>query len=557
MYARSRTILSLLLFLGLWMPLQAQTPRCSNCEAESAPCYLVDFAQLGGEPEVLEGPRCVRIENVNRVRYSVILDSAVETSNGPNLLANGLGFPFPPKAKAKESSKPQGERAGYSSGEAEATNLTRQENLRTKLQANSAPQRVVTDVEKMVLNFDAISLEEFKSGDWLGGEVRPYLVSKDRCSVELWALDDQMDALEARYAQLVTEVNGLRDACEDDWKKLAGAQAQLRNLVEISDGILQGPDGAASLAAEVVAVREVISSALDIEAPDPNKLKASEAKLKELEKDLMQLPRVFSCFKEWYDERENADRYRTLEEDGVAEVAALIKSFKEDSPALTKVKSLRAELDGWKLVLGGLGAASFRIEKSLDCKYPFNQKKTTTLKLNLVDRLAKKDDKNRELTKKVVTVECPSAFSISTGVVVSGLPTRDFAFVQSRVTNEEGKEELMEVIGLQDESEEQVGATVLVNARLWQARSGYGLHASAGPVLELNNPDAAVRLGFVLGLTFSIKQDFLITAGAQLGRVKTLNGGFELGDPKGDLQSIPVQEKWQSDWALMLTYKVN
>ena len=80
---------------------------------------------------------------------------------------------------------------------------------------------------------------------------------------------------------------------------------------------------------------------------------------------------------------------------------------------------------------------------------------------------------------------------------------------------------------------------------------------SAGTVLDLDNPESDLSLGYMLGLTLSIKDDFFVTVGKQAIRIPELAGGFALGDPVPQgLEEPPLEQEWDISWAVALTYKL-
>ena len=219
--------------------------------------------------------------------------------------------------------------------------------------------------------------------------------------------------------------------------------------------------------------------------------------------------------------------------------------------------SRRVKLEEWKKILEPLKSVKrFGMVVNVECGFPFFKEKVSEYKIARVDRTISDASKNRS-TQALAQVVCPSRFSVSAGIAATGIVEQDYGFVQVP-----GANGLESQITVTHRSNEQINPVALISARLgslpWGKSAGaYGLHLSAGTVADYDNPDGGLKFGYVLGLSLSVYDHFLITGGVQGSRVGELDGGYQLDDPQPmGLTEVPVTNEWRFDWTLGLTYKL-
>ena len=154
--------------------------------------------------------------------------------------------------------------------------------------------------------------------------------------------------------------------------------------------------------------------------------------------------------------------------------------------------------------------------------------------------------------------------AITGGMSLSGIDEGDIGFVQSLEdvdpNDPDAERELENEFGFKNRSDEQVNPLLLLNTRLGRfgKARGWALHATAGTVFDLDSPDKNVEIGYLLGVSVSIRDSIFLTAGGVASRVPKLAGGFEIGDPVPEgVSEAPLEREWETDWIVAVSYKVN
>ncbi len=533
---RSKTLISLCIaFLALLFPAGADA-ACGACD-EPAPgeiCSISVAGISGSSNDVVGGPKCVRVENLNRLAFDIRVDKETELKDHPDLSQVFLN----PGALLKQRKEVEKEKAELDKKSTEArTTGAETESRFLNLPAPSSGIRGEPG-EDQPLTYRLVEPTQIESF------VGQFEDQNRALEYQVWG---SLNDLYASYSKLSQEVSTKADGVKSALETVETAQIEIAELVRQSDGHLQR-GGAAELLKAMDPVKTKTSSAMAHSWPgDLQKLREGIEALQSTARDLRRPILRFCALGQ---EDECFDRYDKLVEDllpsllttvdGLAEGGEKHKVFQEGQKALTM----------WFGIMGSLNEQSFRAEQCADCGPPFSKQKTHTIKMVRLDRL-NKDAKPETFT--LVTVECPQSFTTSFGFSIAGLSERNFKFVDAKA--DDGS--LEQQIGFEQKSDEQVNAVLLLNALL--ASNDWGsFYASVGPTLELNNADSGVHLGFAAGISYGIRENWLLTLGAQIGRVRDLAGGFSPGDvvPQG-LNEPPTEESWKTSWAVMFSYKVN
>ncbi len=452
--------------------------------------HEIDLAAIEGDGDTVKGPVCLVVQNVNRLRYDVSISRKVTLTDGPDVLSLPFAFPFPPKAK--EATPSAAEVAGAA---------------------------------------EALAVDPQADGRIL--------------------IDDAITGLESRAGELAAKINSARAMAQGAAQALAGQKQDLDRLVAGSDAVLRtaGAAGAHGLAKRIETRQRHLATALAAANwPASETVKGLAARLAKLRKDVANLPRVEIGFADWYLVRTNAERFQALET-RLEAMVKILDSLGAESPQRKDFTTLRQSLGDWDLILASLTSASaFEERIPAACGFPFFKNKELAYKVARRDRLS---DKKEVKEQSLVTVACPSHLTISTGVGITGLEERDYAFVPSV-----DGDKVVSRFGLENRSDQTLGLVALLNTR-FKTWGSYGLHVSAGPAFDFDSGASGTQVGYLFGVSLSVKDDFFFTGGFQYGRVSTLAGGFTEGGvvPEG-ITEPPLQREWKTDWAFSVTYKI-
>jgi hypothetical protein len=152
----------------------------------------------------------------------------------------------------------------------------------------------------------------------------------------------------------------------------------------------------------------------------------------------------------------------------------------------------------------------------------------------------------------------PPRFSLSVGIAATRLETREYSAVQGLPLDTHGmptSTTLTSVVGLKDSSSQRITPMLLLNTRI---TGGYGfvsgIHFSLGLSGKVDNlgTDVEYLTGFSFG--FAENRAFL-TLGAYNGRVQTLQPGFYVGSPLGNVAQPSVRKDRHWKPMIALSYK--
>ena len=460
-------------------------------------------------PEVVRGPVTLRLTNLNKVRYRVSVGQKVAFADGPDL---GLAAFIPP-----------------------------------------------IDVEAPVAPADAGAAAASPAPSVFPGRAEDGPPPPAACPSAVGDVEQRFAALHNCVSKESVQVQNLVAGAERARETLNARAKQLRDLVAEADQKLLADDGAALLAGQVKDTLEGLAEDLasaKADWPTIRQLAEHRQALESLREGLANL-RFASDWSTWIATTENYVRFRGLEET-VDELLTVLSELAPDSELGKSYADLSTNLKAWQEVLAKLdNKTAYETTIEVKCGFPFFQEKKVDYTLTLVDRTITDPAKNKSV-EPLVQVVCPSHFTVSGGIAASGLVEQDYDFV----SQPDGMGGLVNKIDVVNEGDEQINPTVLISTRLgswsWDDKPGaIGYHLSAGTVADYDNPDGGLKFGYVLGLSASFMDDFLLTGGVQASRVGELADGFAVGDaqPMG-LDEVPVTKEWRFDWVLGITYKL-
>jgi hypothetical protein len=461
-------------------------------------------------PEIVRGPVTMRFDNLNKVRYQISIGQNVVFIDGPDLSLVNL---IPD----------------------------------LDLEVPDVPAMTTTAVQPSPTAADDPSA---------AADAPP---PPPQCPAATGGVAERFAALHACLSKEAVQVQNLVDHAKQAVASVNAQAKQTRELVAESDQILLANQGAALLATQVRELRKSIDDALTGAKrnwPTPALLAEHERTIIGLRKGLDDLSFV-SDWQPWITTTHNYIAFRDLEAAAAKHLAALA-SLVPESDLGKDYARLAKDLATWYQALGPLAdAEAYSVEVEVTCGYPFIKEKRVDFLLTRIDRTASDPAKSTS-TEKLVQVVCPSRFTVSGGIAASGIVEQDFDFVSVP----DGNGGLVSTIDVVRESDEQINPVLLISTRLgsldWSHAPGaYGFHLSAGTVADYDNPEGGLKLGYLLGLSLSLMDDFLLTGGVQASRVGELADGYMRGDlqPMG-LSEVPVTKAWHFDWVLGITYKI-
>jgi hypothetical protein len=496
------TLVSLLLIFALLAAARPSNAGCRVCQTHEKD---IDLSVRNDAPDKLKGPHEIVLKNVNRLRYEVTIGDAISFSNGPDLSI--AQFVFTPKAPAKAANGNKMAAESATQPAAEGLKIL-DKTMQTQSKAMAEKLRLVKDPYQDVI--------------------------------------DQTETIRRSLQSAAMEVANALDAADDAEQSLQDLNNQVLDLVGNSDQVLAQENGTGSLISEAETVKKALAAGLPSwPVESVRAARAAIAAAKSETEKLLTLP----AFTTWVHDADNYKTYTSLQ-DAADQLGKQLDAIAPGSKRLTDFKTLATKLQGWKTRIDNLNQDSFTVKITAECGHPFLENKTTDYQVTLRDRL-EPDDKKATKTIKLATVECPSAVTVTGGVGLSGLDQRDFKLIATPKGDK-----TVNTIGFDSRGSQQVNPLVLINTRLTDCQ-GYNLHASAGTVFDLNNSTSSVAIGYLIGLSVSLRDSLFLTVGAQLGRGYKLADSYYVGQevPQG-VTAPPVERKWTTSWGVAATFKI-
>ncbi len=502
------------------------------CDRESR-IRALDLALVEGQTISEKGPVCLHLKNINWLRYEISFGQEVKVTDGPDPLKVAWAFKLPAIAAVKKAEAAK-------NGEKKASEMRA-----------AAEDALPSNLDDLVALF---GVEPADASQVVEGE--------------FVAINNEFRDLSERAG----DVRKLAKTAREEVKTLSEA---VRALVGASDDILRTA-GAAHLGERIDSTRDTIQKRSGT-WPAKGDIEALQAGLAKLRKRLDAMPLVERGFQEWHrafsSGEWNGERYKGLREK-MDKLDEALKALLPGSQQETEYAEAEKRLEGWLPLLSSLtSAAAFERKIPLPCGIKFFKNEETTFRMTRKERqsVQTKDNKAEEKKQDLAVVSCPSHLAISSGLGITGLEERDFGFVQSlpdpAPATTEGEmpaggemptqPAVINRFGFENRSSDRINPMVLLNTRFkgWRA---YGLYASFGPVFDIDDRDSGITVGYVFGVSASIRDNLFLTVGRQYGRQPELAGGFSIGDAVPDgVTEPPLVKEWQNDWVFAVTYKVN
>jgi hypothetical protein len=238
------------------------------------------------------------------------------------------------------------------------------------------------------------------------------------------------------------------------------------------------------------------------------------------------------------------------------EIARAAEALDRDRAAYQndqKNASLRAAYDDSKnAYIAARQRSPLLLTVYVDCSTNwYGRGRTDTITLHYTDITATPaTDQNTQ----IAVSSCLTPGTVSTGIGMSFLRNRQFAFVSGRDPNNSAN--TISVIGTTTDQQVTPLYAVQYNIALKDSSKGLGLHAAVGAALGSSSGTANIEL--LAGPSISIRRRaFFITPAFQLGRRDELLPGFAIGNAQGNgLTAIPVHTSWKPGFALTFSFSV-
>lgn len=446
----------------------------------------------------IRGPRSIKPVNVNRIRYRVAVKTDTTFTAGPS-----LALPFIPALPSVAAP------AAPSGGQS-----TRSEFLTELQEAESARSRNSTE-------------EQFQNLE------EAFAILLRRRATEI----------QNPISLLITEVNDASDAT--------------RSFVRETDSLLAGTGGREAVLRRLPALIRQTNDAASAQWPDEainnflgdvDSLEGALNRISDLTWLSANKGRVDSLLA----------RLRVLREG----VVALSHNNNQPDSLANKFDAARRVLRQWHDIFADAqaqGVSYFELPHvDVGCSFSFDQNKETVVTLVKQDRLA--EDTAAASEQELVTVVCSSPFSVSGGFGFSTVNEREFVFVPSTKTVTEDGETTQQVIsrfGFKNNSSFRPIPLLLLNTRVYEPNDTLAVHLSAGAGVDIKTGEAGSDVEFIVGPSISFKRSMFVTAGAHIGRVPKLAGGFEIGQevPEG-IDQPPVEKAWKPGFIITVTFKL-
>ena len=468
----------------------------------------VDLSVRHKKTQTLRGPVTLHLLNVNRLRY--FIDVGVETtvSDGPDASLVKLIPALPSVPSVGQA--PQPVAAAALGTTAQLRTLVGTTRLRALVQVCSDPTN----------------------------------------PTHLQCLTDEVNGIQNELRGAAAAVGTAISSARNVKRSLEAELAKVEGLVRQSDQTLSMTGGASALA-QLVSER-VTSTTSVLAGPWPTVPSAARKTVTDAIAELNGMPIEQPVFSVWIQTTSNYQLY--LKVKAMAEqLEAAIKGIDKGSAAENAAAEARKTLNTWlSLMTPRQTALGFEQKVPVSCGYPFFSKTEHRYEITRTDRTIS-DPKKASVTTPLVTVTCPSSLSISGGIAYANLPERDYTFVSG--VDEKGM--LQTRIGEENSSSSQINLVLLLNTRIGNSAKSNSWHLSAGTVFDFDDPKSSVTLGFIAGISWSLKDNFFVTAGAEALRVEELGPGFKLGDPVPEgLSSVPTVSEWDYAFSLGVSYRI-
>ena len=457
---------------------QSCDPAQKHCKPYPVKAY--DLASGTYTGETIRGPRTVRADNLNTIRYSYKFGSAVTFANPPDLLKGLTGIPtMPAAAKVPEPPSAKPTKPVPVAGSASLVG-----SIGGASHTHHALRDPLAQVENAVSQSEAGLYKATQVTNAFAPALQPFLQPVKDTGVQVAQLAEQQAAANLAIGQVSEASTALTSYLKFSKDDTAQLVAETETALSADSVFTAGSSAAWPKTPELLALQKRLTetarllneTSLSFTAfavEEGGRLRDTEADLNRLQALLQsaltssdvthaalnseQQAQVESA-KETQMELTTALKSVKADEDYLAKVpglltaavaqnttaAAGVAALLPPSATYTQFAATQDGLRGWRDKMSTTLAAyaawksdtatprthadPFAIERAATCDFAFSRTKQTVLTLSRIDMMPGAASTSPE-TVLTVTVECTSPFSLSAGVAFSTIPDDEFTIV--------------------------------------------------------------------------------------------------------------------------------
>ncbi len=327
------------------------------------------------------------------------------------------------------------------------------------------------------------------------------------------------------------------------------AVSDITTIVVMSDTLLQEPDGTKTLLTKIhddEKFKKTLTSARDAEYKT---LVDFSTKLTNVQNELLKIQLGQPAI---------ADPLKTLLANEVTAVTAMLAEAAAYLPNADKTVTYRKQRQifvVWDDRIATLSKDDFVVRRNVPCHTIGNQTKKIDVVLNRTDlyptlSLSGSVPTAVATTSPLISVSCPSAFSLSGGLDTSFVKTYNYGLIPTATAG-------TFTYGITKTTSVSPMPIAMVHARLWELQNHkVALQLGVGVAAHTQDDSAGgTGVEYLLGLGISLFRTIYITPGLQAGRTATLSTGYKLGDTAASgVTAAPLVNGYSPGFGLALTF---
>ena len=558
-------------------PKEQQQDDSQGCDRHKC-SYDMDSRKVSGD--VVRGPRTIRANHLNVLRYDFQWNNTVSFGTAPDLwskltaitTSSSSNPPAPPAAPvttktagaitiAPELQAPidQAEKL-IADTEARVKNVTDNQkpiqnnvdDLRTQQQAAARATAAVMNAGKALSDF--VGASNGTSTLLIPG-INDQLADTDVESIPKPSHDSLfMTGIKASWSD-ADRVKNIRDSSQTLSNQLDGLKTVFSTYVLQQTAALESSKS--SLIAIATRLGQESTNAADARKVDIQKelgvLSDEQDKLKVAETDLAYANQLLVGW-------EITTNSQTLSAVADLDVSGTkYTAFRSAQDALvTWKRKMETLLGNWNKFKNSAANAPdpFSLEIQTDCGFAFSRTKTNALTLTRIDRLpGSTTTPVPSETVLSVTVECTSPFTVSAGVAFSFIPDKEFG-IQAVPTTLNGTTTTTTEIVSTSQSSFRPLPLGMIHARIWEPNDWFSVHASFGIAAEIRSQNSGGSdPGYLIGPSIALYRTMFFTPGVMIGSQVRLGSGFTEGETvPSSITTPPLQKSYKVGFGLGITF---
>lgn len=358
------------------------------------------------------------------------------------------------------------------------------------------------------------------------------LKSLDDIGHAIIVLKTQLDDLQTKNQNAIFTVNQ--------------AISSITAIVTMSDMVFQQPDGAQKILTQLQSAdfQTILTKARSATFQPTDEFYNQAIAIQEAAVDL-QLNRTPAT---------DPDKARLAAElAAIKDIADALSAYLRNADKTTAYIKQSQIFQLWDNRARNLTADDFVVRRNVGCHTFGNQTRTINVVLNRTDMLPTLTGAaptSADYSSTLVTVNCPSPFSISAGLEMSFLKTYSYGLLPATTPGSY-------TYGIIKTTSFSPMPVAMLHERLFESRDrkfavqmGFGVAAHAQ-----DNSAGGTGAEYLLGLGVSIYHTIYLTPGWHAGRAATLSPGYKIGDPAASgATAAPLVNGYISGFGLAITF---